>query len=130
MERVLEVGEVDLAGVAHGRDIALLDRDRGPPGGLRHGRPCAHDRIRLELDADEEVPGKRRAMATSQRPPPQWTSTTGTRGAGPHQLRQRRQHLLEEDRDVLERQALDGDAVAIGAVRQGSTGPEEVRHDP
>ena len=71
--------------------------------------------------------GKRRAIAISQRPPPQWTSTTRPpRAEIGDELRQRGERLLEEDRDVLGRQPLDRDAVAVGALADGLAGPEEV----
>jgi RNA polymerase sigma-70 factor (ECF subfamily) len=44
------------------------------------------------------------------------------------ELRQRGERLLEEDRDVLGRQALDRDPVAVRALADGLARPEEVDH--
>ena len=53
MERVLEVGQVVLAGLAGRLGAALADRDPvGQPGRLDLG-PRPGDRIRLEFDADQ-----------------------------------------------------------------------------
>ena len=65
----------------------------------------------------------------SHRPPPQWTSTTRPpcdRSATSWGSSDER--LLEEDRDVLGGQPLDGDAVAVRAVAHRLAGPEEVGH--
>ena len=82
VEGVLEVGERRLAIVADGGDVAVLDVDRGPrgpppprpPGRGRRSPPRTPRRSAV-------VPGKRRAIATSQRPPPQWTSRIRAPGA-------------------------------------------------
>ena len=74
------------------------------------------------------VPGKRRAIAISQRPPPQWTSrirAPGSRSAT--SCGTAGQDLLEEHRDVLDGQPLDGLAVAVRARGARDAGPEHVR---
>ena len=130
MERVLEIGEVELSRIAAvvGRArLADLMRSaarppRPSPALARPNRPRTRRR-------PARCAGKRRAIAISQRPPPQWTSTTRPpRAEVGDELRQRRERLLEEDRDVLGRQPLDGDPVAVGALADRLAGPEEVGH--
>ena len=130
VERVLEVGQVVLAGLARLCGAGLADRDPvGQPGRLDLG-PRPGDRVRLEFDADElEAPGS----AGPSR------SASGRRRSG-RRRRGRRcdrsatscgrlgERLLEEDRDVLRGQALDGDAVAVRPVADRLAGPEEVDH--
>ena len=109
VERVLEVREVVLARVDPGRwpapggsrsDRRAL-RPRWSPG---HGRP---NRLRTRR-RPARARGNRRAMATSQRPPAAMDvdDPAAARQVG-GELRQRGEHLLEEDRDVLAGQALD-----------------------
>ena len=93
-----------------------LDRRAGPG-----------DRVGLELDADElerrEAPGHRDEPAAAAAMDVDDAAAAGQVG---DELRQRREGLLEEDRDVLAREALDGGAVAVGAVGDRPAGPEEV----
>ena len=79
--------------------------------------PRTDDRIRLELDADQLEPGEpaghRDQPATAAAMHVHHAPAAGQVG---DQLRQRGECLLEEDRDVLRGQPLDGDPVAIGPV--------------
>ena len=130
VERVLEIGQV------------VVSRPcRAPwpwPGGSRCG-PTGPRRRRWRVpgravSASNSTPtssrfGKRRAIATSHRPPPQWTSTTRPpRDRSRGELRQRREGLLEEDGDVLAGEGLDGDPVACRSVGDRRARPEEVGH--
>ena len=129
MERVLEVGEVVLAGLAGLRDAGLLDRDpRGQPRRLDI-RTRPHHGIGLELDPDElqvgEPPSHGDEPATAAAVDVDGTPSPGQVG---NELRQRGKRFLEEDRDVLGRQAFDGDAVAVRPVADRLAGPEEVDH--
>ena len=74
-------------------DVALLDRDpvrrARPP--RRWRAPGRRSRARTRRPS-RRVPGKRRAIAISQRPPPQWMSTIMAPSLQvDHELRQRRQ---------------------------------------
>ena len=122
VERVLEVGEVVLARVAG--LVALPWRIS-----IRSASPASATvaRARATESASNSTPtssrsGNRRAIATSQRPPPQWTSTTRPpRDRSADELGQRREDLLEEDRDVLAGQALDRGPVAVGPVARSAS---------
>ncbi len=73
------------------------------------------------------VSGNRRATAISQRPPPQATSRTRPPAARlGRQLGQRRERLLEEDRDVLGGDRLDRPMEARRPLGDGPPGPEEL----
>ena len=107
VERVLEVGQVVLAGLAGRLGPALADRDPvGQPGRLDLG-PRPGDGIRLEFDADElerrEAPGHRDEPAAA-------TAVDVDDAAASRQVRdelgERGQRLLEEDRDVLARSSV------------------------
>ena len=123
VERVLEVGEVVLAAAARPGHARL----RG--SSIRSASPAAATFARarttesgLELDADQlerrEPPGHRDQPPTAAAV--DVDDAPAARQVG-DQLRQRRERLLEEDRDVLGGQPLDGDAVAIRS-RPGSAG--------
>ena len=92
--------------------------------GLRDvgARPC-HG-VLLELHADQlerrEAPGHR------DQPTPATTvdvDHAATIRQVDDELREGGEGLLEEDRDVLGREVLDGDAVAVGAIGDGGAGP-------
>ena len=133
VERVLEVGQVVLAGLPGLVDLGLADLDPvGQPGRGDLG-PRAGDRVRLEFDADElerrEPPGHRDEPAAAAAV--DVDDAAAARQVG-DELRQRRERLLEEDRDVLRGQALDrrrgsGRAASrIGSpVRKKSTIPPQ-----
>ena len=119
VQGVLEVGEVELAGVPTSVDLARGGSRSGPAS------PAASTfaRARATESGSNSTPtsfsaGNRRAIAISQRPPPQWMSTTRPppRQVG-DELRQLGQRLLEEDRDVLDGQPLDRRAIAIRPLR-------------
>ena len=103
---------------------------------MRSDRPSSATvaRARATESASNSTPtsssaGKRRAIATSQRPPPQWTSTTRPpRDRSATSCGSAGQDLLEEHRDVLAGEGLDGLAVAVGPLGIGRPGPEEVGH--
>ena len=129
MERVLEVDQVVLAGLARIGDAGLADRDAvGQPGRL-DGGPRPRDGVRLELDADQLELGE--ALGHRHQPASAAAVDVGD-AAAPRQvgdeLGQLGERLLEEDRDVLRGQALDRQPVAIRPVADGLAGPEEVDH--
>ena len=103
---------------------------------IRSVRPSASivgarpgDRVRLELDADEL---ERREAARHRDEPAAAAAVDVDDPAAARQvgdeLGQRGQDLLEEDRDVLAGQPLDGGPVAVRAVADRRAGPEEVGH--
>ena len=134
VEGVLEVGEVERGPVGRAAAVdrrAVADLDPvGEPGrrdvALAPGRP---NPARTRRPTSSSA-GNRRAIAISQRPPPQWMSTTRPpRDRLGDELRQRGQRLLEEDRDVLDASGARSTA-GSGRVasRTGTPRPEEVEH--
>ena len=130
VERVLEVGEVVLAGAARFGDAGVADGRSGRPG--RPPRPWP--RARATESASNSTPtsssaGKRRAMAMSQRPPPQWTSTTRpprdrsatSCGSAARASWKKTAMSWAVSRSIAI-------AVAIGPVADRLAGPEEVEH--
>ena len=131
VERVLEVGQRRLALVSDGGDVPVLDGDPVGQDRCLDGRAGPGHGIRLELD-----PGQRRAReAAGHRDQPAAATAVDVEDprAGlevDHELRDRRQHLLEEHGDVLDGQPLDGLPVAVGPGRLGNAGPEDLREVP
>ncbi len=129
MQGVLEIGQVVFTGVTRIRGSGRADLD--PVGeSLRFdGRPGARDRVRFELDTDEL---ELREPASHGDEPPTAAAMHIDHSAAVRQLdgqlRQRREHLLEEHRDVLPRQALDGRAVAVGPIEDRGPVAEELGH--
>jgi hypothetical protein len=76
VERVLEVGQVERSGHGDVRDVRLTMLIRSAEPFLLDVLSRSRHGVGLELDADELEPRNRRAIAMSQRPPPQWISTT------------------------------------------------------
>ena len=115
VEGVLEVGEVVLA--------ALAGIGRPRPGGssIRSSSPAADTlaRARATESASNSTPtsSQRREAARHRDEPPAATAMdvhdAATVCQVDDELRERGQRLLEEDPDVLRRQAFDGDAVAV-----------------
>ncbi len=129
VQGVLEVGQIEVGvlGLAGRRHLADLDALAQALGG--DGRPGSGDGVRLGLDPDElelrEAPGHGHQPAATAAVD---IDHLAAPGQVRHQLGQRRQGLLEEDRDVLAGEPLDGHPVAIRSLGQRPPGPEEVGH--
>ena len=103
-------------------------RIRWPRPGLADVAHRAGDRVGLELDADE----LRRREAPSDRDQPLAAAARDVEHAaaaaqGRRQVRQLRQALLEEHRDVLDRDRLDRPVEARRPLVDRPAGPEELR---
>ena len=111
------------------RGLGLADIDAVGQPRLGDDGPCAGDRVRLELDADElergEAPGHRHEPAAAAAMD---IDDTAAARQVRDELRERGQHLLEEHRDVLTGQGRDRLAVALGSLGDRRPGPEEVGH--
>ena len=122
VERVLEVD----AGRTRRRppgSVTLGVADHDPVGqpGRRDVGPRPRDRVGLELDADQLE--RREPAGHGDEPAPATAMDVDDASAARQvgdELRQLGERLLEEDRDVLRRQALDGDAVAIRSRRRSA----------
>jgi hypothetical protein len=127
VERVLAVDEVELVAVGHGSRVERNDLDPLREASLGHVLHRSRDRVGLELDADE--PAGRIALGHRQEPAPATTGDvqdTSTRSQPLPDLLQAGQALVEEERDVLHGDALDGPVVARGALGDRAAGPEEL----
>ena len=123
MQRVLEVDEVELVAERHVRDRPRLDPDSLAEPGITDVAHRPGDRVGLELDADElrrrEPPGDGdQPLATAAGD----VEDTAAAAQGGHEVRQGREPLLEEDRDVLDGHRLDR-ADGSGAAARRSSGP-------
>ena len=129
VQGVLEIDQVVLAGVARLLGRPVTDRDPVGQAGGFHRSPSSRHGIGLELDTDElEV---REASRHRDEPSPAAAVHVDDATAAAEvsdELGQLGERLLEEDRDVLGRQALDRHAVSVGPLADRPTRSEELDH--